>query len=278
MNLVGKIFVSLIAIMSIVFFSLTLVLYAQHKNWKEDSSAKQEQITKLQKDQSTLSAQKKALETQIETDRVAYEQTISALRDVEQELKIQNDQLTEKEKDMERDLQQRLDVIAANNATIKDYQVNIETITKDLAAAQEQRAGYLQNLADAINRMHELAAIRGDLEQKNLELTQEFDKAKAVLNMNGLEPNPELYDKTLPFQVKGKIQAVQEGPRGLIMITLGSDDGLKRGHQLEVARDSSYLGKIEVVTVEPHRAVCRVLPEFRQGTMKEGDDVASKFE
>ena len=39
MNLVGKIFVSLIAIMSIIFFSLTLVLYAHHKNWKADSES-----------------------------------------------------------------------------------------------------------------------------------------------------------------------------------------------------------------------------------------------
>ncbi|MBQ3388450.1 MAG: hypothetical protein IJG60_04470 [Thermoguttaceae bacterium] len=278
MNLVGKIFVSLIAIMSIIFFSLALTLYANHKSWKEDSAKKQEQIAALDKEKATLTAQKQDLENKIAKEREAYEATIGALHDVVQDLQIQNDSLTERELQTEKDLQQRLDVIAANNAAIKDYQDTLKTMTDDLASAQTQRAGYLQELATAVNRLHELASIRGDLEQKNLELTEEFDKAKTVLNMNGLEPNPELYDQNLPFQVKGAIQAVQEGPRGLVMITLGSDDGLKPGHQLNVARGDTYLGKIEVVTVEPHRAVCRVLPEFRQGTIKEGDDVVSKFE
>ncbi|MBO7724977.1 MAG: hypothetical protein J6S40_00775 [Thermoguttaceae bacterium] len=278
MNLVGKIFVSLIAIMSIIFFSLSLTLYANHKNWKEDSAAKQQQIAQLDKEKSTLAAQKQDLENKIAKEREAYEATIGALHDVVQDLQVQNDTLTEREQQTEKDLQQRLDVIAANNAAIKDYQDTLKTMTDDLAATQTQRADYLQELATAVNRLHELASIRGDLEQKNLELTQEFDRAKTVLNMNGLEPTPELYDQNLPFQVKGTIQAVQEGPRGLVMITLGSDDGLKPGHRLSVARGDSYLGKIEVVTVEPHRAVCRVLPEFRQGTIKEGDDVVSKFE
>ncbi|MBO7708160.1 MAG: hypothetical protein J6S42_05715 [Thermoguttaceae bacterium] len=264
--------------MSIIFFSLSLTLYANHKNWKEDSAAKQERIAQLDKEKSTLTAQKQDLENKIVKEREAYEATIGALHDVVQDLQVQNDTLTEREQQTEKDLQQRLDVIAANNAAIKDYQDTLKTMTDDLAAAQSQRADYLQELATAVNRLHELASIRGDLEQKNLELTQEFDKAKTVLNMNGLEPTPELYDQNLPFLVKGTIQAVQEGPRGLVMITLGSDDGLKPGHRLSVARDDSYLGKIEVVTVEPHRAVCRVLPEFRQGTIKEGDDVVSKFE
>ena len=33
---------------------------------------------------------------------------------------------------------------------------------------------------------------------------------------------------------------------------------------------------IEVVTLESNRAVCKVLPEFRQGVIMEGDDVYSQ--
>ena len=278
MNLVGKIFVSLIAILSIVFFSLTLVLYASHRNWKDECDKKDATIQTITTEKGKLESQKLELEKKIEEEKTAYVQTIGALRNAVEYLKNQNDALEKQADDLGKDAQQRLEVIKVNNAMIKDYQTTIETMSRDLASAQEQRASYLQNLADTVNRMHELASIRGDLEQKNEELTQEFDKALAVLNMNGLMPDPELYEKTLPFLVKGKIQAVQEGPRGLVMISLGSDDGLKPGHALEVSNGSSYLGKIEVVTVEPNRAVCRILPQFRQGTIKEGDDVSSKFE
>ncbi|MBR6481327.1 MAG: hypothetical protein IKT12_06455, partial [Thermoguttaceae bacterium] len=136
--------------MSIIFFSLSLTLYANHKNWKEDSAAKQERIAQLDKEKSTLTAQKQDLENKIVKEREAYEATIGALHDVVQDLQVQNDTLTEREQQTEKDLQQRLDVIAANNAAIKDYQDTLKTMTDALAAAQSQRADYLQELATAV--------------------------------------------------------------------------------------------------------------------------------
>lgn len=38
MNLVGKIFVLLIFIMSLVFMSTAVMVYATHRNWKEEST------------------------------------------------------------------------------------------------------------------------------------------------------------------------------------------------------------------------------------------------
>lgn len=278
MNLVGKIFVSLIAIMSIAFFSLTLVLYASHKNWKEAASAKDQQIQTLNADKSKLSKEKSDLESKIARDKDAYLKTISALETTSNELTAENASLTEEKKKLELETEKRMDMINSYNAMLNEYQVSIETLSRDLASAQTNRAEYLQVLATTVNQMHELAAIRGDLEAKNQELTTEFDKAMTVLNMKGLKPEPELYNNTLPFMVKGVVEMVQEGPQGLLLISIGADDGLKPLHILEVSRGDSYLGRIEVVTTEPNRAVCRILPQYRQGTIMEGDNVASKFE
>lgn len=278
MNLVGKIFVSLIAIMSIVFFSLTLVLYASHKNWKEESAAKDQQIQAMTQEKTALTTVKADLEKRITDEQAVYLKSIAALETKARELETTNADLIVERNTLAEESQKRMDIINTYNAMINEYRVSIETMTRDLAAAQKNRADYLQTLATTVNQMHELASIRGDLEAKNLELTNEFDKAITVLNMKGLKPIPELYDRTLPYHVKGTVEAVQEGARGLIMISLGSDDGLRPLHTLEAYRDDSYLGRIEVVTVEPNRAVCRILPEYRQGTIKEGDNVASKFE
>ena len=38
MNWLGKIFVVLIAVMSVMFMTLALVVYATHKNWKDPTS------------------------------------------------------------------------------------------------------------------------------------------------------------------------------------------------------------------------------------------------
>lgn len=278
MNLVGKIFVSLIAIMSIIFFSLTLILYASHKNWKEVASQKEEQIKTVTDEKNKLSSEKGALEKSIDQMKADYVKVISALETKSTELAEENKGLAAERDTLAAESQKRMDIITTNDATINEYRTSIETLTKDLAEAQKNRADYLQSLATTINQMHELAGIRGDLEEKNKELTAEFDKALTVLNMNNLEPVPELYDRTLPFMVKGIVEAVQEGPKGLLMISIGSDDGLKPKHTLEVSRGASYLGRIEVVTTEPNRAVCQILPQYRQGTIMEGDDVSSKFE
>jgi hypothetical protein len=44
MNLVGKIFVGIIALMSVVCLTLSVVSYASHHNWKEESAKLDEQI------------------------------------------------------------------------------------------------------------------------------------------------------------------------------------------------------------------------------------------
>ena len=63
------------------------------------------------------------------------------------------------------------------------------------------------------------------------------------------------------------------------MITIGSDDGLRVGHELYLFREKprpEYIGKITVISVEPDQAVGRVNGTTYQGKkIKEGDIVSS---
>ena len=69
------------------------------------------------------------------------------------------------------------------------------------------------------------------------------------------------------------------GADGLIEISLGTDDGLLKGHTLEVYRKdgSAYLGRVEVTATQPDKAACKILPQFRQGPIQGGDRVTSKL-
>jgi hypothetical protein len=66
---------------------------------------------------------------------------------------------------------------------------------------------------------------------------------------------------------------------GLVEISLGSDDGLNKGHQLYVYRvgggRSTYVGKLEVLRTAVDRAVCKIIES--QGNVVKGDRVASKL-
>jgi hypothetical protein len=58
---------------------------------------------------------------------------------------------------------------------------------------------------------------------------------------------------------------------------VGADDGLKPRHTVEVFRGDRYLGRVEILRTEPDRAVGRILRQFQQGQIEEGDDVATRF-
>ena len=62
-----------------------------------------------------------------------------------------------------------------------------------------------------------------------------------------------------------------------VEISLGSDDGLKAGHQMEVIRGSTYLGRVQIVKVTPNRAIGKVLPEYRKGIIKKDDRVTTRL-
>ena len=81
---------------------------------------------------------------------------------------------------------------------------------------------------------------------------------------------------TEPPPLDGVITAVStKAP--LVQISLGSDDGLKSGHTLEVFRGSSYLGRIVIREVSPSQAVGVIVTELQKDNFQKGDRVATKL-
>lgn len=276
MNLVGKIFVGIIALMSVVCLTVSVVSYASHHNWKEQNATLAKQLDDAKKEQQTLNAQKAELAKKIEEEKTSYVNMIAALQTKTTALQNENQELKTANDDLQAELSKRVELISANNSYISDINQELKTANYNLASAQQLRANYLQDLAKTMEKLHELSAVYGDVKDQNKDLVKSYDEALTVLNQNGLSADPSQYGDNPKFAVQGTIETVQSGDDGLIMISIGSDDGLSEHNKLDVRRGDSYLGKIEVVTLESNRAVCKVLPEFRQGVIMEGDDVYSQ--
>ena len=276
MNLVGKIFVGVIALMSVVCLTLSVVSYASHHNWKEKSIELSKQLDDAKKQQQLLLSQKSDLESRISSEKQSYLASVEALTTKVNSLEQDNQLLHQKNDELQAESDNRLAIIETNNTQIGDLRQQLSVASDDLANAQQLRATYLQDLARTMEKLHELSATNGDLSEKNADLVQLYDEALTVLNQNGLSSNPADYGDLPQFAVQGTVEVVREGNDGLLMISIGSDDGLSEHNKLNVRRGDSYLGKIEVVTLEPNRAVCKVLPEYRQGVIMEGDDVYSQ--
>ncbi len=79
----------------------------------------------------------------------------------------------------------------------------------------------------------------------------------------------------IPPNVKGEV--VEVGEKNLIEISVGGDDGILVGHTLDVYREGAYLGKVIVLKTSSDRAVAEIIPDFKRGTIRKGDRVATKF-
>ncbi len=276
MNLVGKIFVGIIALMSVVCLTLSVVSYASHHNYKEKNAALSEQLNKANDEAQKLNSQKAELAKNIEDEKQSYVNMIAALRTKTADLQAENATLKADLDKLNEDLAERNEAVVANTKYIADIHQQLDASSDELKKAKELRANYLRDLAKTMEKLHELSAVYGDLQEQNKELVKSYDDALTVLNQNGLSADASQYGDLPLYPVKGSVETVEEGSDGLLMVSIGSDDGLSEHNKLDVKRGDSYLGKVEVVTLEPNRAVCKVLPEYRQGVIQKGDLVYSQ--
>ncbi|MEQ8791800.1 MAG: hypothetical protein RIC55_36400 [Pirellulaceae bacterium] len=77
--------------------------------------------------------------------------------------------------------------------------------------------------------------------------------------------------------VTGLVVAV-DPERALLQLSVGGDDGVRRGMRLEVHRDGTYVGRVEVVELAADRSVARLLEGTDAAPVKAGDRVATRFE
>ncbi len=64
-------------------------------------------------------------------------------------------------------------------------------------------------------------------------------------------------------------------------LSVGADEGLKKGDRLEVVRqgpDSQrYLGAVEILETQSDKSVAKIIPETRQGSIEKEDRVYSRL-
>jgi hypothetical protein len=81
-----------------------------------------------------------------------------------------------------------------------------------------------------------------------------------------------------PEDVEGTVKKIDE-KSGLIVISIGSDAGLKKGHTLEVFRlkpEAKYLGQVRIVDVAATESVAQPVGK-PAGTIQVGDSAASRI-
>ena len=282
MTLLGKVFTVLIFVMSILFMGFSVVVFATHRNWKSlvDNSDTAKGPLGLKHQLQAQVETNKSLRTELDTlkNQLAVEMAArrSALGATETKLAEAQQRLSAKEAELAGLQSAQTEATAALNAAEtrnKELVVETQKLRDEIRVAQGERDKYFQRTVELTDKKHEAEGIERNLKERQAQLIAEISKYKRVTDVLGVNPNMPVEAIAPPLD--GIVVAVSE--KNLIEVSLGSDDGLRVGHRVEVFRDNNYLGSAVVLKTNPDRAVAQVDDKSQRGMIKVRDRVATKL-
>ena len=284
MNTIGKIFVFALFIMSLVFMSFAVALYSTHTNWRDEIMRTKDQVKQGQRigwkaqlddaqaERAKLSAEITRYQADVAASEAARDQVVAKIQTALEE-KNKDLEVLRKEKEareLEREKAQaelaaaRLELEAASKV-VADLRAEVRT-QQDKVDEQVDRAA---NLA---SELHEKESFLEIASERRAQLEKQVANARLLLQQSGLSID------SLPRDAVPTIDGVVTNDvDDSIELSLGGDDGLQMGHELDVYRNDQYLGRVRVVSIKPDRAVAVVIREFARGVIQRGDKVATRL-
>ncbi len=290
MNLIGKILTVVIFILSIIFMTMVLAVYATHTNWRNMVMNPSDKVTaakplglkfKYEDEQKRNQELKDQLDKLNEEKTRELEAKVQALTKLENENSLMKDLIKKLEQSIKEADDSQRKAVAAMQATQKESAVfrgEVESLRSEAEKALADRDAHFREVVKITDEMHQMLNEMTELKNRNTTLSADLAKAREVLRHFDLSENTDISGS--PPRVEGLVNAVLGG--GLAEITIGSDSGLRKGHTLDIYRvaptGNKYVGRIEVLKTAPDKSVCKILPSFQQSEVQKGDRVASKIE
>lgn len=283
MTFIGKIFTMLIFIMSIVFMALSLMVFATHKNWKlvatnatpgpgQQLGLKQ-QVEQRQQEVKRLRDEIGRLEELFAAERAARAYVVASLSTKARQL---DEQLTQRIAELQKlqgDHTEQITTLQTLENNNKALIEEVGVLRDGIKVAQQDRDTQFNEVVRLTDELQITSSkLQGSMERQS-QLATQVAAQKLVMDAHGLTPFS-LVRQIAP-KVDGVVLAVTK--KDLIEISLGSDDGLKTGHQMEVFRGATYLGRVIIVETEGNRAVARVIPEYSKGLIRKDDRVTTRL-
>ncbi len=280
MNLVGKIFTVLIFVMSLVFMSFAVAVYATHRNWREivmlpaqEATGGKELGLKFQLENaravsSELRDRLEKMEQELEQEKIAHRNAVSKLETAVADLEGKNTDFEQRLQETTQEANRLTETLGTVESRNEKLLAQVLSLRQEIRDAQKDQFEKEDLLTQKTDELLQAEAERRRLKDNMTRITKELVDAKDVLRMFGLIGDPNYYKVS---KVEGEVLAVQGN--GLLEISIGSDDGVLKGGTMRVIRadGSMYLGQVEVLETRPDRAVCRIIQGRQQGAINERD-------
>lgn len=281
MNLVGKIFVFLNLFLAVLFMGLAMMVYATHKNIRNDIEDKQTgwkvKYTDLYKQNKSLEKQRQELLVQINAETIARERALAAAESHRQLLVglVQQLKTTLVEKDK---------ALALSTQTVTEAQANLKTrveaeaqVTEAMKLVAKENDDRFKRLIAITNELNTVTAAIPNLKERALQLAQDYARAKLLLEKLGRNPQDPI--SLEPPPVSGTVVAVGrlQDPN-LVELSLGSDDGMRDGHYVDLYRGNIYLGRAVITNTQGHRSVAKVLKDGLKASVRQDDNFTTRLQ
>jgi multidrug efflux pump subunit AcrA (membrane-fusion protein) len=276
MNFFGKILTGLICIVALFLMWVSIMVYATHKNWKAEAETLQSDLAESTTLNDQLQSERRSLESQLKAEIEASQQEVRKLESEHQVLTTRNSTIQSELDQLRQQERANTAAVASTQANNETLATEIEVLREQLRENQQSRDEAFATMVKATDQLHQAKGNLASVQERNLQLVA--DLGDKVNHIRALGSDPDTDPGTVVPRIRGEVFATRRSAGNqLIEVTIGADDGIKPGHTVEVYRGERYLGRVEIITTEPDRAVGRVLRQFQQGQIQEGDHVATKL-
>jgi hypothetical protein len=283
MTVLGKILVILHFILSLVAAALFVMVYAVHTNWKVsyddlrkeyDKAAASATAYSQQAAESQRVNEEKVRVKQEELDGKARELVVqkAALEETQRALLAAQDNVKVQARAIEASAAQK----KAQAEEVKRLEITVLTKDDQIKKLVETGNDLRKDKVNADIKASAFEEMNQGLEKRVRELEDTVKKYKqsgSVIPAGGSSAA----DNPPPDDVQGVVKNIDK--TGLVLVSIGTDAGIQKGHTLEVFRlgaTPKYLGKIRIIETHPYEAVGQIIGK-PSGTIEKDDRVASKI-
>ncbi|MEO1616459.1 MAG: hypothetical protein AAFV88_11455 [Planctomycetota bacterium] len=278
MTLLGKSFTVVIFLLSLAFMVLALAVNASHRNWRDlvlGPGGYKNRIEAIVSENEQLEDAAQRANASLSREQVARRTALAALQTQLDQLQSEIQQRISTAQKLEAELSE-----LAQSARIRaeELQKLTDTNTKlrqQVRTEQENRDNLFAETLVLQDDLNEARGVRLELETRNENLQKEVTRFREVADHMGIDVNAPL--DGAPPERNGVILVVNRS-KGLAEVSIGEDDGLRSGHELDVTRDNRYIGRLKILKLWPNRAAAQILKNYSEGIIEEGDRVDTSTE
>ena len=219
-----------------------------------------------------LKGDRENLEKALNAEKTAKIQALAKAENEIARLNQENTQAAQQLKAKEEELttsNNALHVATDNERALTDENGKLRN---EIAASQKVAD---ENVKKAIDLQDQLTQAKGTLDllkERNDQLV--MDVSKARMKLKGFGATLEGPADASQIPVFGKVTAVSPSK---VELSIGTDDGVRIGQELDIYRGDKYVGRIRVIEAKPENAVASILTDYQQYPIQRGDNVDSQL-